>query len=138
MSSRSRIDAAIGGPQNPTPHTAIVRRPAALRVLRFLLLGCGVIAFAVGLWTGFARLGVGLTSAVPQFVEFHDAFMICGFFGTLISIERAAAFAVTIASVSGRARARTGDGASHLKKWERIDVEPGSLSGRLGAVDRIC
>ena len=93
MSSRSRADAVHGGgPQNPTPHAVIVRRPSALRMLRFFLLGCGVVAFAVGLWTGFARLGVGLTGAAPQFVEFHGALMICGFFGTLISVERAVAF----------------------------------------------
>ena len=91
MSSRSRADAVHGaGPQNPTP--AIVGQPSALRLLRFLLLACGVVAFAVGLWTGFARLGVGLTGAAPQFVEFHGALMICGFFGTLISVERAVAF----------------------------------------------
>ena len=91
MSSRSRADAVHGaGPQNPTP--AIVGQPSALRLLSFLLLACGVVAFAVGLWTGFARLGVGLTGAARQFVEFHGAFMICGFFGTLISVERAVAF----------------------------------------------
>jgi hypothetical protein len=91
MSSRSQADAVHGGgPQNPIP--AIVRRPSALRMLHFFLLGCGVVAFAVGLWTGFARLGVGLTGAAPQFVEFHGALMICGFFGTLISVERAVAF----------------------------------------------
>ena len=90
MSSRSRADAVHGaGPQNPTP--AIVGQPSALRLLSFLLLACGVVAFAVGLWTGFARLGVGLTGAAPQFVEFHGVLMICGFFGTLISIERAVA-----------------------------------------------
>ena len=94
MSLRSWADAVhrglAAGPQNPTP--AIVRRPSALRTLRFFLLGCGIVAFAVGLWTGFARLGVGLTGAAPQFVEFHGALMICGFFGTLISVERAVAF----------------------------------------------
>lgn len=96
MSSRSQLDGIHGGAaagrQKPTPQTAIVRWSAALRVLRFLLLGCGVGAFAVGLWTGFARLGIGLTGAAPQLVEFHGALMICGFFGTLISVERAAAF----------------------------------------------
>jgi hypothetical protein len=93
MSSRSQADAVHGGgPQNPTPQTAIARRPSALRMLRYFLLGCGVVAFAVGLWTGFARLGVALTGAAPQFVEFHGALMICGFFGTLISVEGAVAF----------------------------------------------
>jgi hypothetical protein len=94
MSSRPRADAVHGGvaadPQDPTP--AIARRPSALRVLRLILLGCGIVAFAAGLWTGFARLGVGLSGVAPQFVEFHGALMICGFFGTLISVERAVAF----------------------------------------------
>jgi hypothetical protein len=91
MSSRSSTDVAVG-PQSSIPHAAIAGQSSALRVLRFLLLGCGVAAFAVGLWTGFARLGVGLTGAAPQLVEFHGALMICGFFGTLISLERAVAF----------------------------------------------
>ncbi len=66
-------------------------RSAALRLLRFALLACGLVALLFGLWTGMARLGIGATAAAPQFVEFHGALMICGFFGTLICIERAVA-----------------------------------------------
>ena len=67
------------------------RRRSALRPLRLVLLACGLTAFLLGLWTGMARLGVGLIGAAPQFVEFHGVLMICGFFGTLISVERAVA-----------------------------------------------
>lgn len=57
-------------------------RSLALRPLRFVLLACGLIALLLGLWTGMARLGIGLIGGAPQFVEFHGALMICGFFGT--------------------------------------------------------
>src|SRR5215467_2170410 len=96
MSSRPTISAARGGviadAESSTSNTAVAalrRRPVA--PLRLVLLACGLIAFLVGLWTGMARLGVGLIGAAPQFVEFHGVLMICGFFGTLISIERAVA-----------------------------------------------
>jgi hypothetical protein len=96
MSSRPPADAVLGGlaaaRQNAKTQTALAGQPSALRMLRFVLIGCGVVSFAAGLWTGFARLGIGLTGAASQFVEFHGALMICGFFGTLISLERAVAF----------------------------------------------
>jgi hypothetical protein len=95
MSSRPPISATIGGvtagSENSASQTAVAavrRRPQALRLV---LLGCGLIAFLLGLWTGMARLGIGLMGAAPQFVEFHGVLMICGFFGTLISVERALA-----------------------------------------------
>jgi hypothetical protein len=95
MSLRPPISATIGGvtadSENSASQTAVAvvrRRP---RALRLVLLACGLIAFLLGLWTGMARLGIGLMGAAPQFVEFHGVLMICGFFGTLISIERAAA-----------------------------------------------
>jgi hypothetical protein len=97
MSSRPPIRAASAGvttgTENSEPQTAAAalrRRPLIL--LRLVLLACGLIAFLLGLWTGMARLGFGLMGAAPQFVEFHGVLMICGFFGTLISIERAVAF----------------------------------------------
>jgi hypothetical protein len=97
MSSPHPISAASGGvtagSENSASQTVPTgfRRRSALRPLRFMLLACGLTAFLLGLWTGMARLGVGLIGAVPQFVEFHGVLMICGFFGTLISIERAVA-----------------------------------------------
>ncbi len=85
---------ATTGSENSASQTAVAgfrRRSLALRPLRLVLLACGLIALLLGLWTGIARLGIGLIGAAPQFVEFHGALMICGFFGTLISVERAVA-----------------------------------------------
>ena len=62
-------------------------RSLALRPLRFVLLACGLIALLLGLWTGMARVGIGQIGGAPQFVEFHGALMICGFFGTLICMQ---------------------------------------------------
>jgi hypothetical protein len=96
MSSRPTISAARGGviadAESSTLHTAVAAvRRRRVAPLRLVLLACGLIAFLVGLWTGMARLGIGLMGAAPQFVEFHGVLMICGFFGTLISVERALA-----------------------------------------------
>lgn len=67
------------------------RRPARWKSLRFVPLAIGATALAVGLWTGFARLGVMLPGGIPQIADRHGALMVCGFFGTLISLERAVA-----------------------------------------------
>jgi hypothetical protein len=87
----SGVSTGSGNSASETAVTRFRRRSLALQPLRLVLLACGVVAFAVGLWTGFVRLGVALTGAAPQLVEFHGALMICGFFGTLICIERAVA-----------------------------------------------
>jgi hypothetical protein len=98
MSSPHPISAASGGAttgsENSASRAAVAGfrgRSLALRPLRLVLLACGLIALLLGLWTGMARLSVGLMGVAPQFVEFHGPLMICGFFGTLISIERAVA-----------------------------------------------
>jgi len=97
MSSRSPIGPAgrgVRGSESLASPTAVAssHHPSlALRPLRFVLLACGLIALVVGLWTGLARLGVGLMGVAPRLVEFHGALMVCGFFGTLICIERAVA-----------------------------------------------
>jgi hypothetical protein len=59
--------------------------------LRFLALGIGAVALLCGLETGLARLGIVLPAATPVAADLHGALMICGFFGTLISLERAVA-----------------------------------------------
>src|SRR5262245_44831185 len=64
------------------------------RTLRFVAVAIGALAMAVGLWTGLLRLGVRLPGSVP-FADFHGAFMISGFLGTLISLERAVALGAT-------------------------------------------
>jgi hypothetical protein len=59
--------------------------------LRFLALGIGAAALALGLQTGLARLGLALPGETLVAADLHGALMICGFFGTLISLERAVA-----------------------------------------------
>src|SRR5262249_54434103 len=59
--------------------------------LRFLALGIGAVALVFGLQTGLARLGIAFPGATPVAADLHGALMICGFFGTLISLERAVA-----------------------------------------------
>jgi hypothetical protein len=61
------------------------------RQLRAIALAAGALAMAVGLWTGLVRLGVALPGAGLS--ELHGALMICGFLGTVISLERAVALA---------------------------------------------
>ncbi len=62
------------------------------RRLRLLPLAVAAVAMAAGLWTGLARLGVALHAGdLAWLVEFHAAFMISGFLGTVISLERAVA-----------------------------------------------
>lgn len=63
--------------------------PRQWRPLRFLLLAAGAASLVIGLWGGLARIGVMLP--MPQTADRHGALMICGFFGTLISLERAVA-----------------------------------------------
>lgn len=56
---------------------------------RFPLLGLGLIALMVGLWTGLLRLGWDLPSLRPGLALYHGPLMVSGFLGTLISLERA-------------------------------------------------
>jgi hypothetical protein len=59
--------------------------------LRFVALGIGALALVLGLLTGLARLGLAVPPPTAVRSELHGALMICGFFGTLISLERAVA-----------------------------------------------
>jgi len=61
------------------------------RKLRFIPLGLGAIALIAGLLTGLARLGLQVPDVAVDLAEFHSAFMIAGFLGTVISLERAVA-----------------------------------------------
>lgn len=65
---------------------------SALRKLRYLPLAVGAVAFATGLLTGFARIGIVAPDSILTLAELHGALMISGFLGTLISLERAVAF----------------------------------------------
>jgi hypothetical protein len=62
------------------------------RRLRFVPLALGALSLALGLWTGLGRLGFPLpTAGLGSLPELHAAFMISGFLGTVISLERSVA-----------------------------------------------
>ena len=66
------------------------------RYPRFVLLAFAVGSFLIGLWTGLVRLGLDLPGS-PSLLQYHSAFMIGGFLGTVISLERAVALARPLA-----------------------------------------
>jgi hypothetical protein len=59
--------------------------------LRAPLLAAAFLSLAAGIGTGLARLGWHEPAAVAALVAWHGPLMICGFFGTVISLERAVA-----------------------------------------------
>ena len=80
--------ASVAGETADQP--AVARRHRR-RWLRFIPLLIGAMAMALGLWTGLVRLGVPLPAGTFPPAELHSAFMIAGFLGTVISLERAVA-----------------------------------------------
>jgi len=86
----------LRGPR-PAPEHASTAGPSTcstahrLRPLRLVLLAIGAAALALGLWSGLALIGVTLPGGSPAIAGRHGALMICGFFGTVISLERAVA-----------------------------------------------
>lgn len=71
-----------------TPAGAPARRPAWERLP---LLALGFVALFAGLGAGLARLGWPLPPAVAGAAAIHGPLMVCGFFGVVISLERAVA-----------------------------------------------
>lgn len=64
---------------------------AGQRNLRAVPMAFAAAALIAGLWSGLWRLGIVLPGGQPQFTDMHGALLISGFFGTLISLERAVA-----------------------------------------------
>jgi hypothetical protein len=62
-------------------------RPA----LRISMLACGFAALALGTGAGLARMGWQFPLPRADLAAWHGALMVSGFFGTLISLERAVA-----------------------------------------------
>jgi hypothetical protein len=58
---------------------------------RLPLLGLAILALLAGLWAGLLRMGWSLPVLHPTLLAAHGPLMICGFFGTLIILERAVA-----------------------------------------------
>ena len=80
----------------PAPSSIVPAELGSLRLqgLRFVPLLIGATAMASGLWAGLVRLGLDLPSTPGDLVQSHGPLMICGFLGTLISLERAVALGV--------------------------------------------
>lgn len=62
--------------------------------LRLLLVLPAVAALVCGVLSGLARLGLPVPDAIGRLIGVHGALMIGGFFGTVISLERAVALGI--------------------------------------------
>jgi len=60
-------------------------------VLRFALMATGMCALLGGLWAGVLRLGWTGPLLQPRLPAAHGPLMVCGFLGTVVSLERAVA-----------------------------------------------
>ena len=80
----SNLPPTAAGPARPTPSSPRVGIPRH----RLLLLFGGGLGLVIGTYTGLARAGIDHRFAPP---EAHGIFMVLGFLGTLIALERAVA-----------------------------------------------
>jgi hypothetical protein len=72
--------------------TRLPLKPGDLRpLLRVPFLGIGFAGLLVGAGAGLARLGWSVPAAPAAVTSLHGALMVCGFFGVVISLERAVA-----------------------------------------------
>lgn len=65
-----------------------LRRQAPVRATLLAMAGVGMV---VGIWSGLVRAGLALPTGGPVSPEAHGILMVSGFFGALISLERAVA-----------------------------------------------
>jgi hypothetical protein len=80
------------------------------------LLVLGFAALAVGTGAGLARLAWPMPGLAAGAAAWHGPLMICGFFGVVISLERAVAIASAVAAPGGGAIAR-GFGLTVRRGW---------------------
>jgi hypothetical protein len=59
--------------------------------VRLPLLVLGFVSLVLGVASGLARAGVGVPLPDPGLAAWHGPLMVCGFFGTVIGLERAVA-----------------------------------------------
>lgn len=85
--------APSGSGRTPARGARAAPRPAARRPAfeRLPLLLLGFVALLVGTGAGLARLAWPMPQAVAQAAAWHGPLMVCGFFGVVISLERAVA-----------------------------------------------
>ena len=88
---------------------------------RVPLLVLGFLGLVVGAGAGLARLGWAVPDVAASAAALHGPLMICGFFGVVISLERAVAigryWAYLGPSLAGIGSATTVFGASALAPW---------------------
>jgi hypothetical protein len=72
-------------------HSGARSANARRAIRRIPLLAVGMLTMACGMWLGLVRLGWNLPLPWPDQLIAHGPLMVCGFLGTLISLERAVA-----------------------------------------------
>jgi hypothetical protein len=65
--------------------------PASVHRSRLALLGLGIVALLAAIWGGLTRLPLNLPLPADNanWLTFHGPLMVCGFLGTVLSLERA-------------------------------------------------
>jgi hypothetical protein len=129
-----------GGGARPAPRRTSVaarRRPAWERLP---LLALGFAALAIGTGAGLARLGWPMPDLAAAAAAWHGPLMVCGFLGTVISLERAVAvgrgwaYAAPLASVAGTVALLHGGAA--LAPWIWLAAGIGLLAASLAVLRR--
>lgn len=109
---------AAGSTDRPQAPAAAGGLPPPWRVPLLML---GFLGLIVGAGAGLARLGWGMPTIVASASALHGPLMICGFFGVVISLERAVAigrgWAYLGPLLAGAGGAATVAGAGWLAPW---------------------
>lgn len=87
MEPEGKAKAAVSKREGAAPLPA----RAMMQHARLPLLALSMLALLVALWAGLLRLGWSLPPIEPGLYIGHGPLMVCGFLGTLISLERAVA-----------------------------------------------
>src|SRR5690606_27144851 len=88
ISKPARKSGRSASPRQPDRIMADVRPP-----YRIPLLVLGFASLIIGVGAGLLRLGWAVPRPAAELAAFHGPLMVSGFFGTVISLERAVALA---------------------------------------------
>jgi hypothetical protein len=107
---------------------------------RVPLLVLGFVALASGTGAGLARLGLPLHERVVSWAALHGPLMICGFFGVVISLERAVAIGrlwpYLSVLLAGLANAALLGGQDEPARWLYMIASAGLLAASLDIARR--
>jgi hypothetical protein len=107
---------------------------------RLPLLLFGFVALAVGAGAGLARLGWSMPAAATGAAALHGPLMVCGFFGVVISLERAVAlargWAYAAPLLAGLGTAAAVHGLAHLTPWLYLAGSVGLLAASVAVLRR--